>query len=597
MPEIKESFDIKDGFSQALDRMADILDKCAGIAEKLDKNLDNAGGRANKLHDSSKEASKGLGFGGMGGSMLILNQAMQAFTRIAEPVKQAMDDIASKQRALIIFGHDAGIEFNQFARDIAMETGRAEGEIRKMGMKWRNIGVGGNNIKELTKLADRFSNLNPGREFTDVADVFAEAIKSKSTSGLADLLGGGEGVELKLQRGGVERMLRHGNVSGAMDKFKEIADSFGYTQQKADEMGMTIDRKIQKIATIGKNYVIDAFSDVVQMVEPYVDKVLDWLQSPEFHDFFDDLKTNLGIAAAAVIALSDTIVEGWSNIYDVLQPFVDRIMSFVNETLPYAADESLSFVDKLIVLFVGGTTQIVTSIIAGIQVLWNTIVDTTQDRINFVLDIIERGVNWVLDTIRKARVWLVDIIDGLVNDVIDLLGMLAETNIGDLMGINSAIDGLKQVSENLKEVKNEKAQPFKIERKDFSDKRVNVIDSVQMSADMIEAALNKVHGIYDKSSQNQKKFNEYLKDALGGINDDTHKLAGLAQKEQDLRWMKEMAEQKFVNEINLRQLTPTINLQVKGSSNQTPNEYAKSLAIELQRMADAGTFNAYGNVG
>jgi hypothetical protein len=57
-----------------------------------------------------------------------------------------------------------------------------------------------------------------------------------------------------------------------------------------------------------------------------------------------------------------------------------------------------------------------------------------------------------------------------------------------------------------------------------------------------------------------------------------------------------MAEQRFVNEVNLRQLTPTINLRVQGSGS-SPQEYAKALARELQQMADAGTYNAYGNVG
>jgi hypothetical protein len=595
MPEVKQTFNVKDEFSKALDKFSQLLDRAAGSAERLQ---DNSEGASAKVKDISEAAYKSSGsFGGLGGSMIVLNQAMQAFTRLAEPVKQALDDISEKQRALVVFGHDAGIEFNEFAHNIALSTGRAEGEIRRFGMKWRNIGVGGNNIKELTELADRFANLNPGREFSDVAETFADAIKSKSTSGLAELLGGGEGVELKLQRGGVERALRRGDVSGAMDKFKQIADGFGFTQQKADQMGDTIDRKIQKIANIGRNYITSAFSDVVHLVEPYITKFLGWLQSDDVQEFVSDLRSNLGQAAAAVIALVDTVVEGWKNIYDAAQPVFSSIYDVISSHLSFIKDESVSLTDMLVGLFVGTASGIVFTVIKYAQLLWNSVVDMADIGSDLILSRIEYDVNIVLTIFRTVKRGVLTIIDSLITEILQLFDKLSGTDLGDFLGINTATEGLRLAAEAIRDIKSEKAEPFRIERHNFEKNKVDVIDNVKMTAESIEAALEKVHGIYDKSQQDNKKFNNYLKDALGSISDDTKKLSGLAQKEQDLRWMKEMAEQKFINEINLRQLTPTINLQVKGTTNQTPNDYAKSLAIELQKMADAGTFNAYGNVG
>ena len=84
--------------------------------------------------------------------------------------------------------------------------------------------------------------------------------------------------------------------------------------------------------------------------------------------------------------------------------------------------------------------------------------------------------------------------------------------------------------------------------------------------------------------------------ALEGIESNTGSLVRMGQRERDLRWMKEMAEQRFINEVNLRQLTPTIKVEVAGSESSA-DEIAATLERKLSRMASMGTFNAYGDVG
>jgi hypothetical protein len=590
MPDINFKFTAEDEFSEILDKMDNDLERSAGLASRSERSIMS-------FSSSVSSAAKKIGGLDLGSVIEPLFNGVTSFLRLEEPIKQALDEVAEKQRTLILLGNEAGSAFNEFSHKIANSMGRAEQEVRRAGLRFREIGLGGKNIKELTELADRFANLNPSRGFSDVAETFADAVKSKSSGGLADLLGGGEGVELKLQRSGIDRMLRSGNVSGAMEKFKQVADSFGYTQKKADELGMTIDRKIEKITNIGKNYVISAISDAVKFVEPYITKVLNWLESEDVQQFFEDVRVNLGMAAAAVSAFVNTVIEGWQNIYDFIEPVITSISEGISGFFESIGADSLSLVDKLIVIFVGGVTQIVTGVIELVQRLWNGIVELNEKGDNFLTDIIEGGLNFWIKLIDGARKKILGLVEGLVNNVIDLLNKVAKTDLGDFLGINKAIEGLQVAADKIKDIKNENLKPISFERIDYQKKRVNVIDSVQITADMIGSALDKVHGLYESTIPKEgRRFDEILK-TLFDLKDDTGKLVGLQQKEQDLRWMKEMAEQKFINEINLRQLTPTINLQVKGTSNQTPNQYAKSLAIELQKMADAGTFNAYGNVG
>lgn len=652
MADISVEFSVVDRFSEAMNKFSEMVEKCSGGVEDLSHTANETSEKIDKISNSSTVAS--TGFKGFGASMMVLNQALQAFQRIAEPVKQALDDIATKQRVVIMFGTEAGRAFNRFAESAAMSLGRVEGEIRKAGLKWQRIGVGGQNIMELTRLADRFANLNPDRSFEDIAETFKDAIKSKDVGGLAELLGGGEGIERKLQRAGVERMMRSGNISGALEKFKEVADSFDYTQEKADQMGMTIDRKLQKIANIGRNYLTDMFSDIVKRAEPYVNKLLKWLQSNEVKEGLAKIRSVVSKIADLLFKTIDFAVKAGKAIYDFVSenreiiitagalfgvfyafskiPAVISIavsavkgltgaMGLLHKAtfaIPLAifgvglafqkiysgiTGETVSFTETLVGIFVGGVTTIVTGIIAGAQYVWNFLVQLYEDADNFFDRALTDAYNGFIDTIEGIRNGALDIVQGMVTDILDLLSGLANTDIGEMLGINDMADSLARARDAIRDIKATPMERAKYENYDYSNAKLSVIDPVEISSKAIGFVMDKINGLKDSISSSlfgdaSAFMNDIIDElgALSGMADDLGKIRGSMQKEQDLRWMKEMAEQRFVNEVNLRQLTPTINLQVKGA-NSSPQEYAKALARELQQMADAGTYNAYGEVG
>ena len=124
---------------------------------------------------------------------------------------------------------------------------------------------------------------------------------------------------------------------------------------------------------------------------------------------------------------------------------------------------------------------------------------------------------------------------------------------------------------------------------------------------MIKSIEDKVTGGFEKVYQGLKDFfgeNE-LKELLDmvGINvdatkkagDDTGKIRQAMSHEQDLRWMKEMAEQRFVNRVNVRQLTPTVNVQVKSQASAQDIGAAVKRTLEEESARSAGVY--YGNAG
>lgn len=575
MPNINVEFSVEDKFSQRMDEFEARLKKLEGSAAKVDT----------ATMDVGKSADRAGGmFKGFGGAIFIVNQAMQAFQKVAGDVKDALDDIADKERAIIMLGKDAGDALAQFAKESARSLGRSQSDIMKSALKWRESGIGGADIMELTALADRFSNLNPGRDYNDVANALNEAVKSKNVGALADLLGGGEGVEKRLQRHGVERALRSGDITGAMGKFKDIADSFGYTQQKADEMGMTITRKVDRIIDRIKNRVTELFSGIVKRAEPMIDTVMRFLESEEFDIFFDNLQTKIW-------GVVDMTSEAMSVIGDILTGALEGFHGFYDDIIGGAT----SIVEMIVGIFVGGFTML-----GG--VLWNI----EAKYLNTYMTAVEMYVNGIIKAavgIRniafRVAYGIKDTVIGVIEDILDAakkaVDYAANNPIGQLLGIDGIANDVSGVADTIKDTLGElKGGYEEFDAKkltvDFSDFHLEEFDPIQRAADNIDAVMNWIKSF---TVDNRNPEARKIRDILAQIKQDSGKIKGALLHEQDLRWLKERAEQRYVNNINFRQLTPTINVKISGSD-ATPRNIEKTIERVLKEQASAGTYNVYG---
>ena len=574
MAGVRVEFSVVDKFSQAIDRFSDMINACAANVDVLSKSSSAADTEMKDLGESAKAASNS--FGGLGGSMLILNQALQAFQRLTEPISQALDDIGDKERALIILGREAGTEFNNFAANAARSLGLVEGEVRRAGLEWRNIGIGGQGIVELTKLSERFANLNPSKSFTDVAETFKDAVKSHSVGGLSELLGGGEGVERALQRAGVERALNRGDIDSALKKFQLVADRFGYTQKRADEMGNTIDKSVKKIGATLKTYATDLFSSVVSEAEPYIHKLQAWLNSDEFKKTFVVIKSVVITATRAIFGMVDAVVKftqenapllavigtvggialGFMKIRTAIQAMnltllkspifiipaaVGGAVLAVNKLLEYLTGESISFMDTAIGIVVGGVTGIVGGVVFLVQNLWNTLININEGGINLVIKGVEWLINGAISMLNGLRDRAIDIAKSIITTVTDMIEKVSDSFLGEKLGFGDAVDDLKKISSYIDDVKADKISGVSFKGVDFSDFKTDLIDVFELQGKAIDGAISGVHSLVNSAKDSifggVEFGNNDILDQLTKIGNDTTKIRGSMTHQQDLRWM------------------------------------------------------------
>lgn len=577
MPDIHLEFSVEDRFSQQMDA----FEKRLSALEKGENTLNRTEEKLEKTTRDTGSAAAGAGgmFKGFGAAMFLANQAMQGFMKLAESVKGALDDISRKEQAIAMLGPEAGRALADFAHDASRELGRSRADIMNAAMRWKRTGIGGADIMEMTAIADRFANLNPDRSYEDVATALNDAVKGKDVGGLAELLGGGEGVERALRRAGVERKLRRGDVTGAMDAFKTVADGFDYTQDKADKMGNTISRKVEKITGRVKDRVTEMFGNIVSRAEPYIDRVMAWINSEEFERFFNNVES--GIMAVVDIA---------GSAIDTVGSMIDEFCDWFNKAGDELTGETTTMTEKMVGIFVGGFTTIgavVVDIFAGI---WNTIVEGaahTVKAIRFWKEYLDPESSF--NKSKEARDRTLELLNGQ-NMLMDYANTMME--MGNVEAASSALDAAREMQDAAKNAHDDADSLWKQYEGKFSidsDKyKIDYLDPVDLAAKNIKDVMDYLNSAEVDRNREQRETNKTLKKMAPELS----KIRGAMTHEQDLRWLKEQAEQRYINNVNVRQLTPTVNVRV--ATNASPDEIGRAVKRVLDEQSSAGTWNSYG---
>ena len=205
---------------------------------------------------------------------------------------------------------------------------------------------------------------------------------------------------------------------------------------------------------------------------------------------------------------------------------------------------------------------------------------------------------WLKDKI--VGIWE-SVTNGVASGIQEVNNWIADSWVGEKLGFEKT-----NITFEKKLTKTEK---FKFDDKWFNPERFKI--------DTDEEIIDKADKFNSDFSKSVNKFASWGRDLFGaqlmpalkegfntadkwlsellGIKDDTGKIKQAMTHEQDLRWMKEMAEQRFVNRVNVRQLTPTVNVQVKSQASAQDIGAAVKRTLEEESARSAGVY--YGNAG
>lgn len=216
------------------------------------------------------------------------SNAYQKVNEVMDNLLEKMDEVERHNKRLRTFGEEGSRAFEKYARKMSESWGVAKKDIEDVGLKLRKLKLSGNTMNEIFDFTNVLSKIK-GESFEEVGSTIANAIATRSVEDLAEILGGGRKIEKELRKLGISKLMKQGKVKEAMEKFKELAGSMGYTQELADKISDSLPGKVRKIKSIMDGYGSDFKKAFLENIEPFLDEFMEFITSPEFKEFADSM--------------------------------------------------------------------------------------------------------------------------------------------------------------------------------------------------------------------------------------------------------------------------------------------------------------------
>lgn len=549
------------------------------------------------------------------------------------------------------FGDEAGREFERFADRASISLGETRDEIFDTGLAFKRMGFSNKSIEDLINFSDRLNDLNPGSSFTGVRDAFVEAFKSGSSEGLAELIGGGRGskVERQMRKMRLDKFLRKGDVQGFISAFDELANSLGFTQEKADQMDQSIHAKLGMLSANLDRLTEKIKTTIFDKIKPYVEKALDFITSDEFQGAFtrtlrqfsaiidlvgwfvsgivdvglaiykwwiepsgEFLRTILGAIAlftvmrkaVAIVGMITLAATGLRLAFNFVRTPIKHITLGLLEARRQAG-KFFSSVKHNSAMLSGIASGMVTVFAIASKAIYENVTGESKNMIDSMISIVVGGCTYVGLNIYQsfAKAWnsvlsltnyvfmkIQDLMQFYVNNMVNVLIAAINPLLGAAQAVSRVVS--TATGEDYTIIPELKIPKFELEKLEgLTDEEI--LQKTNAAIESVGWIGNKVMDLMGLNTQ--ESYLEEWHKMQEGMNDANDHLTHIRKntKAMDLLWMKELAEQRFVNNVNVRQLTPTVNVKVSGAK-ITAEDTANAIARELNQMAEAGTFNAYG---
>lgn len=626
MGQISEKITVVDDFSDKLNRFCHLIEQSANSFEDAKE----------KFVDFVTKPLKGLGK--LTDAWGKLKDAANAFAD-SRGVKALEDE--TRFRALYgdLVGTSAVNQYRQNANELSVDTDA----YMKNALSMNRAGFGTDDVTQWGKLADKMA-LITGSAFEDVFSGLASDATGHSTSNMASLLGGGQGVEQMLKRAGVERMLNRGDLESAASAFEKIADKLGYSQDAAEIMGGTIKNQIEKTINKIDNKIKDIERFATKAIKPAFDSVMRIVNkiadSKLFNSALEGLKKNIAFVAKGFEAVSnvvESIVSAIVDFVDEHEEIFEFIGGVVVKTFGIVAaikaiqlavkgvSFAINIATKAAMLFTSVVGFVGIAIIAGLvfaaqafQKFWE---ERTGESINFLQGLLG-SVFWfsgvIVGTIQKIGdeiynfgEWIKETILNAVDDM-GLGFVILFNSIKDSFfdAIKNEIDSVVQKIADMLEFFGQAEKAASLHK--IADDMKSALDDVSLSwnaGGRYEAKYREPQNIMDKANEYAKQgvilggeISQALEDKFGpvfsgftdvltGIGRNTNLIRGMMAEAQEVAWLKELSERQYINKLNVQ--SPNVVQNVHVVNNHPSNN--KDILSEIERgLIEQQEINGFG---
>lgn len=183
----------------------------------------------------------------------IVNLYVDLFKNMVRAVQDSIEDINLHDKLSVMYG-DRGKVASQHAYELSNELGENQTTVTGLAAKAAHMGIGTENFDRIMRYSSKISALSPEETTESAANAVMNSIKSsKDASDISGLLGGGQKMTRQLKMAGYERMLRKGDIEGALDVVEKISNEAGFTNEKYKDASKTLSQTFKRVMNTVEN--------------------------------------------------------------------------------------------------------------------------------------------------------------------------------------------------------------------------------------------------------------------------------------------------------------------------------------------------------
>lgn len=530
-------------------------------------------------------------------AMKIANLYVDLFKNMVRTVQDSIEDINLHDKLSVMYG-DRGKVASQHSYELSNELGENQTMVTGLAAKAAHMGIGTKDFDRIMRYSSKISALSPEETTESAANAVMSSIKSsKDASDISGLLGGGQKMTRQLKRAGYERLLRKGDIEGALNVVEKISEEAGFTNEKYKEAGSTMSQTFKRVMNTIENIkrslketYASSFAPVfvklekllqsrgVERIITIVTRFLSWLGNvaAKVLGFVIDniwwIAGLFGVLLIGKVVMLMRMIAGVGGLIrllaiplafikkilfsSLLRPLTTRIMALFSMIAKKGLMATIKACLPALVI-----TAAIAGAIYGILYLLEDVLGVTDNWVGalngarvYWTNIFQNIFTWIDRTITKAKLaatelkmWALELIESVFNFFLEKI-----KSIVGIIGITIESDGLNiKNTDTYKELKSE-ADYLKgyLENMNYVDTMKGVDEAYKATPDDLMKKLDEIFNL------------EKVKAKIsGGILGDTSKIRENTEQEEELAWLKAFSNRQIMSEYSsMTSNSRTINI-------------------------------------
>lgn len=458
------------------------------------------------------------------------------------------------------FGNtDIGASYFNDLQKYAVKTGQKMEDLSEVTRNFMQVTRNTEKLRGLTDIANRMSLRTSNIGSAEV--LMQEAMRGQYTRLQRTLHLTDSQIEP------LRRAVQAGSLEGIIGAFDQALNTAGLTNKIVEAFQASPLQKFNSVVANFKQKLAGTGEKALERLTPLLERVDKWLQSESATKFFNAISFGISELAKGFMFIVDLVQSNWPTVqsilimagalimYNIVASLWATIPPLVAQMAPVLIIIGLIYMLAKAYIEMGGTVEEVTGFIGGLfGGLYATVYNVFVQIYNLIATVAEFFVNaWhnPMFAVKKLFVGFVDSILGMLQRVTDAMDFVFKTNMsGAIQGWRDNLNKLvEEVPENYKVIE-------RMKEISFEDTVSKGYDIGKLMPDKIREGINSVTDAINNMSATESLWNAKQLDTLGSIDGNTKQLT-----EEDLKWLRDSAEQEAVNRFTAATLAPQISLQ------------------------------------